>query len=258
MPIWKREWLTQHLLSYYHSFESVGIKYRILVLGSEGRRSKKTARGLEYLETDGRNTEHIIIPDGNDTEHCPLDKKYDDGFAYSQRFDPDMVALVGGDDFITKNYFEYASERISSGDDMVGILDCYLSDIVSNKLWYWPGYEGERKGDSIGAGRIYSKKILQEMKWKPFIEESYQSYNYDDERSENKVRNISGNIHTINMSNIGCRYWNVKANNSINKIEGFIWEDHVCTIPSENVTELPEHTRQLFYEDLGLPYEVFK
>jgi hypothetical protein len=226
-------------------------------LGSEGRRSKKVARGLEYLETD-RTTVATVVNDGNDTERCPLDKKYDDGFVYSQRFNPDMVALVGSDDFITKNYFEYASEIISSGDDMVGILDCYLSDIVSRKIWYWGGYTGERKGDSIGAGRIYSKKILQEMKWKPFQDNGYHNYDRDDERSENKVKNIGGNIHNINMSNIGCRYWNIKMNNSISKIEQFIWEDNICTIPSKNTVEIVDYTKQLFYEDIGLPYELFK
>ena len=139
IPVWGREWLTNHLLNYYYQFNDSQTEYIIVVVGSEGIKSKKLARGIEYLETDNN----------------PLDKKYDKGFQYCRQFNPDAVTLIGSDDFITQNYFEWSLDEIEHGADYAGLLDFYLTDIKSNQIHYWKGYGGERGGDTVGAGRVF-------------------------------------------------------------------------------------------------------
>ena len=228
VPIWKRNWLTQHLLSYYHLFESDNIRYRVVVVGSEGDISRKVARGLDYVEA----------------ENHPLDKKYDEGFKFCQQFNPDAVVLVGSDDFITKNYFEWAMNSINFGYDMVAFLDFYLADIVSKKVWYWGGYDGKRDGQSIGAGRVFSKNILDKMNWMPFyLNGEYKHYHEDDERSETRVKKNDGKVLTLNMASIGARYWAVKTGFEMNPIDAF----------KTNLVEIMENTKILFNQDIGIP-----
>jgi len=201
VPIWKREIITRHLLNWYNDFD-----FQLVVVGSEGEKSRQLANGL-YLEAP----------------NYPLDAKYDSGIQHCKLYNPDAVALVGSDDFITGDYFEWAMSQISLGFDMVGLLDFYLADLTGNKIFYWGGYTGERSGDAIGAGRVYSKSILDRLDWKPFggPKGCYDHIFKDDERSEDMIRVAGGKIKSINMANIGCRYWAVKTGNEINPIEAF-------------------------------------
>ena len=199
VPIWKREATTKLVLDWYEKIDC-----DVLVVGSEGEKSRRMSQG-PYLEAP----------------NYPLDAKYDLGISHCRMYDPDAVALVGSDDFITGDYFEWAMSQIALG--------FYLTDLVNEKVFYWSGYTGtdktsgmHRLGDAIGAGRVYSKAILDRLDWKPFGGEGqYEHMSKDDERSEKLIRDAGGKVKTINMANIGCRYWAVKTGDEINPPEAF-------------------------------------
>ena len=109
VPIWKREATTKLVLDWYEKIDC-----DVLVVGSEGEKSRRMSQG-PYLEAP----------------NYPLDAKYDLGISHCRMYDPDAVALVGSDDFITGDYFEWAMSQIALGFDMVGLLDFYLTDLVT-------------------------------------------------------------------------------------------------------------------------------
>lgn len=229
VPIWGRKHLANHLLTYYHSFNSSSIQFRVVVVGSEKHVSRSVARGLMYVET----------------ENLPLDRKYDVGFQACRQFEPDAVALVGSDDFITMDYFEWAMKQIESGCGMTGFYDFYIADWIGRRILYWGGYKGERQGQSIGAGRVFSRKALEAMEWKPFITDgSYFNMSKDDERAESKVIQSGFEVNCINMANIGCRYWAVKTGNEVNHVSAF----------KDTIDLTSNYMKKLFYQDVDITF----
>lgn len=206
IPIWQRPALTNHLLTYYHALFVPGIDLEIVVVGSEGDVSRRIARGLNYLEV----------------ENEPLDAKYDAGIEFCRRFDPDAVCLVGSDDFITEPYFSWGMEQLHTKYDMVGLLDFYLVDIPTSRVFYWGGYHGSRAGETIAAGRMYSRRLLDRLDWKPYLgPEGHVGCQRDDERALAHVLDVKGAIRAINMAHIGCQYWAVKTGNEFNPTTSF-------------------------------------
>jgi hypothetical protein len=193
------------------------------VVGSEGDASKQVAQDLHYIEVPNE----------------PLDAKYDFGFRYARRFDPAGVALVGSDDFITSDYFCWAEGEIIRGHDMCGFLDCYMVDCQTQRLFYWGGYTGEREGDSLGSGRVFSREYLERCKWRPFYNNGYCGCYKDDERAERKSRNR----RVINMANIGCRFWNIKTGTEIDHIPAY-----------SGLVELTKYATRLYKEDVDFPF----
>lgn len=225
IPIWKREWLTKALLKYYNKFQSDDIQYDIVVIGSEGEKSREIAEGLYYVETS------------NDL----LDQKYDEGFQFCQQFNPDVVAFVGSDDFITKDYFDWSLQQINNNISMVGLLDFYIVDLPTKKIYYWKGYVAKRKGYTI-ASRIFSKEVLDKIKWSPYITNGqYIGNQHDDERAQSNIINVGGQIKAINMNDIGCRYWAVKTGNEINKTSAF-----------HNLVDVTDNCKQQFESDVEI------
>mgnify|MGYP002622839907 FL=1 len=206
IPIWQRATLTNHLLTYYHTLQVPGVELCVVAVGSEGRRSRLLARGLEYVETENR----------------PLDRKFDVGFEYCRSFEPDAVCLIGSDDFVTEPYFSWAMRRIRSDVDLAGLLDLYLVALPQQRVFYWSGYEGARAGESIGSARVYSKRILDEVDWRPYTGFGECSdFVRDDQRAHSRICRCGGLVENICMANLGCQFWAVKTGAEWNPIVAF-------------------------------------
>jgi hypothetical protein len=206
IPIWKRHPLTNYLLTWYHLMSVPEVELTLIVVGSEGEMTRRLARGLEYLEAS------------NDL----IDRKYDMGIAHARRFNPEAVCLVGSDDFITAPYFEWAFQQVRAGVDLVGLLDFYLADLPGRRILYWGGYTGKRRGGLIGAGRVYSRRILEAIGWKPYWSPAGYCHTLrDDERSFDRIVQAGGCIRAVNMAHLGCQYWAVKTGQEWNPVEAF-------------------------------------
>lgn len=152
--IWKRhpifELWAKSMQSIITAFPNIEIV--VNVAGSEGNLSKNLVEKYNFNYVECENI---------------LGKKFNAVFQLSQLSNPNYVLLLGSDSIINKSLFQtYLSE--SNGKDYLGVVDLYYYDVCHKKAKYWPGYKGLREGEPIGAGRLFSKKLLDTLNWTPY------------------------------------------------------------------------------------------
>jgi len=244
IPIWQRWELTLEVLSHYRDVSQQladTIDVRVLAVGSEGEVSRGVAEsaGVDYFEADNE----------------PLWQKYDAGFLEARREAPDAVALVGSNDVFdavcfsramsaivagvarptcwpcpteTKDHCLPASSATRPGADLVGLVDCYLVDQATGDAWYWPGYlpGSDRHGETIAAGRVYGRDLLDKIGWRPYQnaqrtqDASGWSLN-DDQASNDLAKQHGAKIVAWRMDEIGTVYQNIKSDHDMNPLAAF-------------------------------------
>jgi GTP:adenosylcobinamide-phosphate guanylyltransferase len=156
--MWKRTLLTNYVFNYYKDLQKRlrdDVNLIMIACGSEGDISRKIAEDNNFIYLE--------------SENFPLSQKHNKLFLKSKDFQPDGVILIGSDDFLSKNAFLKYKELLIQDYDLIGFKDFFLLQ-EDGTLRYWPGYENYRKGEPIGGGRFYSKKILEKINWKPWGE----------------------------------------------------------------------------------------
>lgn len=155
IPIYKRYEITDFVLKYYKNLRNQLKNDMDLVLicaGSEGKTSQKLAKknGFLYVER----------------ENHPLSQKVNALYEKAGQLGVDACIKVDSDSIILKEFFFYYDDLIDKGYDYSGIEDIYF--LVQNYLCYWAGYKNKRKGETTGVGRFLSKRLLQELDWRPW------------------------------------------------------------------------------------------
>ena len=152
--IWGREELTAAFLEHINFLKEELSEYEVtcVVVGSEGRKSEQLVvnSGNEYLEF----------------ENLPLSKKWDSGLQYTERFDPDVVIVMGSDDFLSPGTVLSLVGSISEGRLMVGLMDMQILDLEKLRFMHWHGYsvtDKSRSWETIGLGRCLSRKLLDKV-----------------------------------------------------------------------------------------------
>lgn len=97
----------------------------------------------------------------------PLSFKWNAGVMSLEQIDFDAVILLGSDDYIDEAFIEFVRSKINDYE-MIAFKDIYFEQ--DNKTYYWSGYEGSRKGEPAGAGKVYTKKFLERIKYNLFHE----------------------------------------------------------------------------------------
>lgn len=103
----------------------------------------------------------------------PLSQKFNKLFETAKALQSDAVLLTGSDDLIEKSLIKhYAANYNADTPHLVGLKDIYFYGIEAQKSVYWNGW-GESmhsKGipRTIGAGRLFSRRILDIMQWRPW------------------------------------------------------------------------------------------
>jgi hypothetical protein len=116
---------------------------------------------------------HFILKYPNTTvishKNNPLSAKWQSGVFHLKNLDFDAVMILGSDDWMTFETYQFICNKISEGHDFVGFTDCYFrNDDID---YYWSGYrKKDRKFEPIGAGRTISKSALISMNWILFPE----------------------------------------------------------------------------------------
>jgi glycosyltransferase involved in cell wall biosynthesis len=105
--------------------------------------------GLQYKEYD----------------NLPLGRKWNFGAAWARESDPDYLMIVGSDDIISNDTFDALYQLMHRDYDFAGLLDLFIYQAGDEKIKYWNGYEGERKGEPIGAFRVLSRRTLDRINW---------------------------------------------------------------------------------------------
>ena len=102
----------------------------------------------------------------------PLGAKWNAAFQEAKKYEPDACLYVGSSDWLSDNWIDFIRPHVEA-HDLVGVPGMHLVDSSSQglRLCYWPGYPPEKRQESIGIGRMLSRKILQKCRWMPFDNE---------------------------------------------------------------------------------------
>lgn len=129
----------------------------------------------------------------------PLGAKWNEGFKAAGKHSPDGCLFVGSGNWLSENWFSVMTPYLKDYD-LVGTPGCHLLHIGNDfKLCYWPGYAGPRKAESIGIGRIISRRVLERLHWEPFDK------NLDSGMDGSMTRRclgVQGKIHIVRSDEI--------------------------------------------------------
>lgn len=157
-----RHVLTDYVFNYYRQMKSDKFDLIKVACGSEGDISKNIAKknGWHYAES----------------ENMPLTTKHDNLIYFTKQFKPDCVVLIGSDDLLQKELFEFYADYLIPNKEIecFGWKDCYVYGLHTNEALYWPGYSDyQRKPFTTGLARYYSKSLLDRLQWHIWDEEEW-------------------------------------------------------------------------------------
>jgi hypothetical protein len=105
----------------------------------------------------------------HDNRH--LGGKWNFAFKAAKEYEPDAVLFVGSSDWVCDNWIPLMQPHVEA-HGFAGVPGCYLADLSQNiRLCHWKGYDGyraERADETIGIGRMLSRRLLDAIKWEPF------------------------------------------------------------------------------------------
>ena len=124
-----------------------------VLVDSEGHNQESTIKyGFQYYEY----------------QNHPLSNKFNYAISKFKNLDVDAVLIMGTDNFIDYSMFAEYIKTIRNGYDLVGALDSYIYDSLTDSTVYFGGYNNHRIGETLGAGRVLSKKVLTKLNYSPW------------------------------------------------------------------------------------------
>ena len=97
----------------------------------------------------------------------PLSIKWNAAVMSLEDLEFDAVILLGSDDYVDEAFVQFVSDQIEKYE-MIAFTDLYFED--EGVTYYWSGYDGTRRGEPAGAGKVYTKPFLQRIKYNLFHE----------------------------------------------------------------------------------------
>lgn len=130
--------------------------YKVICSG-DGMEERKLCESLGAVWVHARNK--------------PLGNKWNQSFLKAKDFNPDAVLYVGSSDWVCNDWFNLIRPYVEK-HHFAGIPGCSLVDLGETiRTIHWPGYKGyrkEREDETIGSGRMLSRRLLDAMGWLPF------------------------------------------------------------------------------------------
>lgn len=163
-------------------------------------------------------------------ENNPLGTKWNYGFDYAKRYNPDAVLFVGSSDWLSDNWLAETTPYLKDYD-LIGKKDFYMMDFQKEmRSCHWLGYVCQRKDEPIGIGRLISRNILEKMNWNPFRSDANHSM---DSFMYRKTILLGGRYTTIENDNIyslsiSCDKWT-----NMHKFEEH-WNNKMPSIKTDN------------------------
>lgn len=170
---------------------------KIIAVGSSDI-DRKTAEkaGVEYIEYQNQ----------------PLSDKWQHGINHARRFNPDAILINGSDSWLTTNWCEVAKQYIEKGFHLVGKTEWYTCRLnPKEKLLVVHRAYISRK-DPVGAGRLFSKEIMDEVDWKlfPFGRQSgldgYSCRNILTKTTQDKIK-LMNDVEDVVILDIKSTMW---------------------------------------------------
>lgn len=100
----------------------------------------------------------------------PLSDKFNFGMNYFKNLPIDYVMILGSDNFIDEILMIEYIKIMRNNYDLIGVLNSYVYDIKTGHMYNFLGYPktSHRYQETLGAGRILSKTILDSLKFMPW------------------------------------------------------------------------------------------
>ncbi len=165
IPVHGREALLKYTIRRLYNKNKL---YKVICVGSTETEKKVV------LEENGIWVEH---------ENKPLGKKWNTGFKIAQIYKPDAILFVGSSDWISTDWIDNAYKYLLN--DNIGIVGKNRFDMIdvnniNIRSCYWLGYpeDNERFKETIGIGRLISRKLLDKINFEPFDNQLDNSMDY--------------------------------------------------------------------------------
>ena len=94
-----------------------------------------------------------------------LAAKFNAACRLARNTDCDYFLHMGADDLIGESLM---TEYLRFKGHYLGTKDWYFHSLDRDITMYWPGYEGQREGEPIGAGRLVSRTAMNTIDFAPF------------------------------------------------------------------------------------------
>lgn len=157
--------------------------FDVIIVGSEGILSKQLAEGCHYVECN----------------NFPVSNKHNKGLEKAKELNAKGVILMGSDDIVSDSYFEFIEQFGEQTSELIGLKDLYFYSTESKKLGYWKGYTST--STTVGAGRYFSRAILEQMNWQLWSEKRNKGLDTDCLKRLTK-QGITERIFTMEESNV--------------------------------------------------------
>lgn len=148
------------------------------------------------------------------TPNLPLRAKGNMLCKFSRLFDWDYLMILGSDDVVGPGFFDAYPDDIAEG---WGWSDLYLYDPPDRRFAYWPGYDPAKRQESVGAGRVLRRDVLDRLDWK--IHGDGNKFNLDKSTTE-RLKRIDVTIPHSKLPD-GVYMVDCKDSVSITKLSAF-------------------------------------
>lgn len=145
-------------LENFKRYSKENSRYFKFVLCVAGNEDEKTS--FNILHYSGINYKFF------QSENRPLGQKFNNALKLAKWEDADYIMVTGSDDLIHPALFEkYLNCIFYNNPDFIGTEDCYFYSMITKEALYWDGYKDERKGQPVGSGRMFSKRLCEWLEY---------------------------------------------------------------------------------------------
>lgn len=103
------------------------------------------------------------------TQNNPLGLKWQTGVEALRSLDFDYLLIVGSDDITSHKAIRLYERMVEEGGhEYIGFEDAIAMDFRTKRFRHFKGYTNHRLGESIGANRLVSKKLLEKIDYRVF------------------------------------------------------------------------------------------
>ncbi len=147
--IWGRPNITRLFLDHFQilkEYDTERFELDLVVVGSDV--------GADQDVLDEYECHYIQAP------NRPLGAKWNSALKKAEKLDWEYLLILGSDDLISPATLELYLSYINLGHDFIGFRDLFIYSTLTKNLKYWMGYQGQRKGESCGAGRLLHRSLV--------------------------------------------------------------------------------------------------
>lgn len=162
----------------------------------------------------------------------PLSAKWQYGVEQLRNEDFEAVIMMGADDIMNHKTLLAIQESLRNGAEFVAFDDIYIWDRIKNLAYYWGGYDNHRKGEPCGAGRVFTKELLERMDYQLWTG----AHNLGlDGVLWNRLNEMDVNMKLLNCKRDGLFLCDIKDGEGITSVNHFRRHRADIRIIKENV-----------------------